>query len=184
MIERKAYEKCELEDVSASPEDILSGSYDDEIRARCLVVIEKEAPIKESLLCKRVLNSLGLYKLGSRLEPYFSAIITAENYPFTDDGEDERVFLNGKEEANFRYSDSDLRYSYQIPVREAMLAILYSMEEGKTYYRKKLIELFKAALGYDRKGSQVQILFDKALKKALSEGKAIETGNHRIYLAK
>ena len=73
MIEKKEYRITALEPISADPEMVISRSMDDEIRKRMSDVIETEAPIREALLFKRVINSISMKKVGSRIEPVFKA---------------------------------------------------------------------------------------------------------------
>ena len=71
-MEKREYIITELEKINLTPEQILSHTFDDEIKNRLSKVVEVEYPITINLLFKRVLNSLGLEKLGSRLDEYFN----------------------------------------------------------------------------------------------------------------
>ena len=130
MIERREYRIASLQTMAAVPEMVISGALDDEIRARMCTVIETEAPIREALLFKRVIYSLSMKKVGSRIEPVFSRI--AESLPYEKSEEDgEKVFHFG-DESFFRTSIDSDRYSYQIPIEEAANCILYIIErEGR-----------------------------------------------------
>ena len=176
MAERKEYRKAELTVISVPPEAIISGSLDEEIRERMLAVIEAEAPVKASLLYKRVVNSLSLKKVGSRMLPVFERIASALPCMITED-DGERVFHRENEEEEFRPTpDSCTRYSYQIPTKEAVYCLKYILErEGRIMTKSELSRLFKEELGYERMGAQVDALFRKAARSPLLK----RTGNGR-----
>ncbi len=177
MAEKKDYRIADLPVIQATPESIASGSLDCEIRERMLKTIEAEAPILESLLYKRVINSLSLMKVGSRIQPVFDRIASSLGVRITDD-DGERVFHGESVENCFRPTpDSAVRYSYQIPTEEAVHCIQYILErEGRIITKSELSRLFKAELGYDRMGAQV----DKLFKKAAKSSDLKRTGNGRF----
>ena len=179
MAEKKEYAVVQLSVIEATPEAIISGALDDEIRERMLQTVETEAPILESLLYKRVINSMSLRKIGSRILPVFDRIASSLPVRITsDDGE--RVFHKENEEECFRPTpDSAVRYSYQIPAEEAVYCLQYILEkEGRIITKSELSRLFKAELGYDRMGAQVDALFRKAAKSPLLK----RTGNGRFTI--
>ena len=91
MVEKKEYKIADLEPLQATPEAIISGALDSEIKERMEKTIETEAPVLESLLYKRVINSLSLKKVGSRILPVFDRIASSLNARITED-QGERVF--------------------------------------------------------------------------------------------
>ena len=116
MIQMKPYVKVELTFIALDSNGLLSQANNGEIRERMEKTIEMEAPIRRSLLYKRVINSFGLVKVGSRISPLFDSIAQTLDYPTTEDSDGETVFHNGKEEDFFRPSpDPEDRYSYQTP---------------------------------------------------------------------
>ncbi len=146
---------------------LLSGVLDEEIKIRMNTVIMAESPVKESLIYKRVINSFGLKKLGSRLSPHFKALLNEiENqYSRVKEG-NERVFFSGPCEIDyFRATpDARIRYSYQIPNSEAINALLYVIENEGTSDKEELSKAFSEALGYKKQGAKVKALFDTAYK--------------------
>ena len=175
MIEKREYVIAALDVISADPEMVLSGSLDDEIRDRMIKVIETEAPIREALLYKRVINSLSMKKVGSRIEPVFHRIAQALPYDRTEEN-GEMVFHHGNENFFRTAIDSD-RYSYQIPIAEAAACILYILaNENRIITKSELSRLFKKELGYERLGAQVDALF----KAATKDPRIARTGNGRF----
>ena len=162
MVEKRKYTTVTLDLIAAEPETVISGNMDDEIRERMIKTIEVEGPVLEPLLYKRVINSLSLKKVGSRIEPVFRRIALSLPFSHTEEG-GFLVFHNGREENFFRPSDEAERYSYQIPVSEAVKCIEYIISnEGRSLTRKELSLRFRTEMGYERMGAQVDILFSKA----------------------
>ena len=181
-MEKREYKETILEQLTLKPEQILSHEYDDEIKERFNKVVLTEWPIMDHLLFKRVLNSLGLEKLGSRLEPYFVSLVESTNlickiemdmkvyYP------DENVRCNF-----FRPCDEILRYSYQIPPIEGVNCIVNILKQSeKSLYKSQLLNLFAKEFGYERKGSQVIKFFETSRVMAKSINAIKESGNHKI----
>ena len=122
---------------------------------------------------------MSLKKIGSRILPIFDRI--ASSLPVRiSDNEGERLFHNNNDEDYFRPTpDSAVRYSYQIPTEEAVCCLQYILErEGRIITKSELSKLFKAELGYDRMGAQVDALFKKASKSP----KLKRTGNGRFTI--
>lgn len=165
MIEKKEYKVADLEIISTTPDILLSGAMDDEIRKRMSYVIEAEAPIKESLLFKRTINSFSLEKVGSRLLELFLRIESQLPYEFTDDY-GEKVFHNGKDENFFRPTpDAAIRYSYQIPTVEAANAIIHILSKTDNKpYKKDIAPLFLVEMEWLKMGARVDELLENALK--------------------
>ena len=166
MAERKEYHEAVLETLNVTPDEIISGMLDDEIRKRMLAVIETEAPIKESLLFKRVINSLSLKKVGSRILPVFDSISSSLPVRITEDSDGERVFHKETEDDCYRPTpDSAVRYSYQIPEEEAAACLRAILEKhGKTMTKKELKKIFRDEMGYQKMGASVDNLFNAAAK--------------------
>ena len=74
MIEKKPYVRVNLPLTPKESSDLLSLSFNEEIKERMEKTIEVEAPIRRTLLYKRVINSFGLLKVGSRLLSLFDSI--------------------------------------------------------------------------------------------------------------
>ena len=168
MAEKKEYKEAVLETSGATPEAIISGSLNDEIKSRILTVIETEAPIKESLLFKRVINSLSLKKVGSRILPVFDSISSSLPVRITEDSDGERVFHKETEDDCYRPTpDSAVRYSYQIPEEEAAACLRAILEKhGKTMTKKELKKIFRDEMGYQKMGASVDNLFNAAANHA------------------
>lgn len=184
MIEKREYLITPLEKLILSPEDLISHTFDEEIKERMIKVNQIEGPICEHLLFKRVLNSFSLEKLGSRLEPLFISLISTLSLPnYLENNEKIYYPSNVILSSFFRPSSERERYSYQIPISEAAAVIVYILENSnKSFYKGKLLDSFAFELNYQRKGAQVVKLFESALKYAIANNMIKESGNHKILL--
>lgn len=162
MIEKRKYAAADLPQIAAEPEAIISGAMDDEIRERMERTIEIEGPILEPLLFKRVINSMSLKKVGSRIEPVFRRIAMSLSCQKTDE-DGVTVFHNGNDENFFRTAEESDRYSYQIPLSEAVHCLQYIISGSERSLTKKELAIrFRDELGYERMGAQVDNLFTRA----------------------
>lgn len=178
-MEKKEYKITPLNQTPRSPDELLSGAFNDEIKGRMEAVIECEGPIRESLMYKRVLNSYSLYKNGVLLNGLLTSLSSSLSFPVTLDVGLEKVFHTGEDEDYFRPTPlGETRYSYQIPDREGTNAILYILENGDkhSYTRSELYRLFMAEMGYLRSGDRIEELFGNALK----DERIKRSGNGRI----
>ena len=183
-MEKREYRETILEKLSLKPEQILSHEYDDLIKERLSKVVLTEWPIIDHLLFKRVLNSLGLEKLGSRLEPYFISLADSANIIYKTEMDMKVYYPDCKSRCDFfRPCDDVLRYSYQIPPIEGVNCIVYILKQSmKSLYKTELLNLFAKEFGYERKGNQVIKFFESSRVMAKSRNAIKESGNHKIML--
>lgn len=178
-MEKKEYHVTELEKKTLTSLDLLSHVFDDDILERMNKVIEREAPIKERLVIKRVLNSYSIYKNGSRIDAHLSPILLSLSFSTTIDRDGERVYHKEGNEDYFRPTpDSSVRYSYHIPSFEAANALLYILENGEknSYTKSELYTLFLRQMEYLKSGDRIVELYNAAL----ADKRIKISGNGRI----
>lgn len=165
MYNRGEYKIALFDDWKMSADELVEGDNDEEIKRRMLSIIEEEGPIRESLLFKRVLNSVGLKKASERIAAKLKELEKDLGSNFEEE-DGECVFFTEKSTSFRPTPDSAIRYSYQIPYYEGANCILYILENGeKSYYTKKeLKKLFMSEMGYLKMGSKVKDLFEGSLK--------------------
>ena len=179
MIEKKPYVRVNLPLTPKESSDLLSLSFNEEIKERMEKTIEVEAPIRRTLLYKRVINSFGLLKVGSRLLSLFDSISSELSNTISEDYDGETVFHGKENEDSFRPSpDSEDRYSYQIPSSEAASCLLYIMEhaEKQSLTKSQLYREFISAMGWEKSGNAIEKLFSAALL----DSRIKRSGNGRI----
>ena len=57
MIEKREYQKALLEEKHVDSQEFLKGDYNEDAKERIVRIIDAEAPITNSLLSKRLINS-------------------------------------------------------------------------------------------------------------------------------
>lgn len=179
LMEKREYIVTSLVIKELSAEDLLNGSFNCEIKERMEKVISTEAPVRESIIYKRVINSYSLQKVGSRLKELFNSIKESLSEEKSVDLNNEEVFHNGENEDFFRPTPlGEVRYSYQIPYREASNCILYILEnsEKNSYSKGELYRLFIKEMEWEKSGEQISLLFEAALK----DGRIKRSKNGRI----
>lgn len=179
MIEKKPYVRVNLPLTPKESNDLLSLSFNDEIKERMEKTIEVEAPIRRTLLYKRVINSFGLLKVGSRLLSLFDSISSELSNAISEDYDGETVFHSTEDEDFFRPSpDSEDRYSYQIPSSEAASCLLYVMDntEKQSLTKSQLYREFICEMGWEKSGNAIEKLFSTALQ----DNRIKRSGNGRI----
>ena len=194
MIEKRAYEKTELEVFNVKSDDYLKGDYENETKERILAIIEREAPITEELLCKRLLNSFSIQRMGSALDFYLRSSIllkmAAQGLAKREEVQGQIIYHKPGDDCYFRptpENPEEIRYSYQIPVTEAIccLAHVFETSEKTNYSKKQLLDSFSKEMGYLRKGAQVTALFNKAFAEAKKRGVIITKSSGKFsYNAK
>lgn len=177
MIEKREYQKALLEEKHVDSQEFLKGDYNEDAKERIVRIIDAEAPITNSLLSKRLINSYGILRLGSLLNDMYESIIKELETEERIKSEivcGEKEFYKEESCNYFRPTPDDpeeIRYSYQIPVTEALNVIIYVLENsGKKLKKKEILELFSKELEYLRKGSQVVSLFNKAFDFGKKKG--------------
>lgn len=190
MIEKRAYEKAVFDIIEVDSQDFLKGAYRDDAKERILRIIEIEAPITEALLSKRLINSFSIKRLGSSLSEYFDSLLKE----LDEEGKltstltaGEKVYYNGSAATFFRPTPDnpeEIRYSYQIPVEEALNAIIYIFERtGRKFLKKDLLSEFSKELEYQKKGSQVVSLFNKAFEEGKKKGIIMKNSSGKFFVS-
>ena len=166
MTVEKEYEITQLSTLHADISRLLEGEYSSIILERIALIIDVEAPITEELLLKRVMNSLGIQKIGSRIRNYLDSLIPC--ILSTKETISGQVIYHADREENYyrpqENGDERYRYSHQIPYTEAMIAIeaIYQDDEDshRGLLKKELSERFLRKLGYTKHGSSIDALFE------------------------
>ncbi len=74
------YQTANLLFVQCSSEEFLSSEHKESILKQIKNVVETEAPISRSLLCKKILTAWGVSRLGQRLDAYFDSLFEQMSY--------------------------------------------------------------------------------------------------------
>ncbi len=186
-MEKREYEATALTILSVDLDDFLSGMYTDTAVKRMDEIVDCEGPITEELLMKRLVNSFGFQKIGSRLSEYLDSIKDRISYP-KERVRSQVIYHTGRNEDFYRISDDGIeryRFSYQIPITEAANAMLAVFEddpaiEAKGLLKKELFRLFLEKLGYSKRGSQIDRLFEDTFAFLKENGGIIKKSNGKF----
>lgn len=165
-----AYRFANLPRQTVSPEDLLSSRYTPGIRSRIISLIEQEAPISKAAMIRRIVQSYGIARSGSRINAHLEALLVAANLKTTQQGE--QVFYWRKDQdpetyRDFRTADEEnRREAKDIPVEEAAGAVCQALDDQLSLNGEDLAREGAKLLGYPRMGSAIGLLMQEAIRYA------------------
>ena len=178
---QKEYQEVELYGVITSTEQFLNPSNIVQTKRLVQKVIDAEAPICDTLLMRRVLQSIGIERTGSRLQKHFDMVYSQLGLKVTINGGRRTLWKpdgipNDYKQFRVITDRSGKRDAKEVPIEEAANALCYILYEeialGETDLRKEAAR----TMGFNRMGKNVVELFDEAIKYSL-KNKRIEYGN-------
>lgn len=134
-------------------------------------VMDSEAPISRSLLCRKILSAWGITRMGTRLNAYFLTLFQQLSYYQVTH---ERIsFLWLSEEQCCFYSDyrvnSD-RDAIDLPPEEVANAIKELMKHQISMPVKDLTRITAQLLGFSRGGTHVDAAMRRGMGEAVKRG--------------
>ena len=182
----KTYVAAKLQMNYVSRNDFLLPNYTEEIQSKVATVINCEAPISEGMLTRRVVQSFGIARSGSRIQSRMDVIYPSMGLKYTiQDGQ--RFYWrndqNPDEYNDFRAcgEDSNKRDAKDVPVQEAENAICFVLYEQISLSQEDLVREAAKLLGYTRLGSIVVASFGAAINYA-HDKQRIETGTNGNWI--
>ena len=178
----KVYSATWLADGYLSPDDFLHPYYVGTIRKSILKVLQTEAPVSEGVLIRRVVQSYGIARSGSRIQGHMTALLSSMRLRTTTQG-DQKIYWNSDQDpktyTGFRASgDGDNRRDAKdVPVEEAANAVCYVLYDQVSMSHDDLVRESANLLNYTRMGSNVVAIFGAAIRYAQREGKICEENN-------
>ena len=180
------YTPAKLRQTDVLAEDFLLPRYTAGIRKKIEAVIAAEAPISKSLLIRRVIQSYGITRAGSRIQSHMDKILNGMNLLTT--SLDDQVFYWQADQdpvdyTEFRTADKDenRRESKDIPIQEAANAVRQVLSEQISMTEEDLIRESAKLLGFSRLGSAVTPLMTASITYAAAHG-TIATGPNGNYV--
>ena len=172
----EAYRAASLPQIKAAPEDLARGEYDAKLRWTVEKILDREAPITEGLLLRRLTQSFGIVRAGTRIQEKIAGILSAMNLPGTEQ-EGTRVYWNRDQDpaaySGFRVSGQgdNKREARDVPLEEGVNALCQVLSEQVSLSEEDLIREGARLLGYTRLGTQVEAMMCAALNRALAQGR-------------
>ena len=183
------YTPAKLRESAVTAEDLLLPKYAAGLRKKLETVVAKEAPIAKSLLLRRVVQSYGITRAGSRITAYLEKMI--EEMKLQSHRQEDMIFYwaPGQDpESYFTYrpapSEEDRRDAKEIPVQEAAGAVCQVLEDQISLNQDDLIRESAKLLGYTRLGTAVTYLFSNAIRYAQWKNKITQGTNGNWTITK
>jgi hypothetical protein len=158
------YTEAELRYYYANSDDVAAGCYEDEIRDNIQKLIDAESPISKHRLCKKIMQSFGIARMGDRLSGYMDYLLTKEGLKYTIVGGDVfywKRFFSLEEYKTFRKRFD--REPLDIAPEEVSNAICKILLDQGSLPEEELIKYLAKLFGF---GSVRDIVF-KAMHRGL-----------------
>ncbi len=159
--------------------------FKETVRNDILTILQKEAPISKDLLCRRILASWSVSRLGSRIDAYFNSLFKQMNLK-SSDGE-RRFYWNENQNPetyfHYRFSEfeSERRDASDISPEESSNAVHEILENMISLNEGDLIKETARLFGFNRIGGNVESSMIEGIKKAVQRGFA-KTEDERVFL--
>ena len=169
--EHRQYQIAELSQSTVPAEDLIQSRYSPAIRKKISAILEKEAPISRSLLTRRVVQSYGIARAGSRIQSHMDAIYQSMKLQTTEQTDQVFYWLPTQDpEAYFEFrvgsSEENRRDAKEVPVQEAAAAICQVLREQISLGSEDLVRESAKLMGYSRLGTAVTMLFMEGIRYA------------------
>ena len=181
-IEQK-YKFAKITPYSYSPEDFFFTDSYSILLSQIRKIMESEAPISKSLLCKKILSEWGISRLGTRVEAQIeTALDTLNIYRTEYEG---LVFCwNDKEQcASYSiYRPVSDREAIDIPPEEIANAIRQLLTDSISLPAADLIKACAQQFGFARMGSNIDAAMQRGIREAVKRNYA-KIENERVTIA-
>ena len=182
------YSATPLTNPSVSSDQFVSSFYDSDILHTLQAVIEHEAPICESLLIRRVIQSFGISRSGARIQAKLQKLLYKLCVPYTKLGEEKVYWASDQDPASyvdFRVNGEGdgKRETKEVPPEEVRNAICHVLEEQISLPDDDLIKESAKVLGYPRMGKGILSLMESGIALAQHQGRIQKNINDRWILS-
>ena len=181
-IEQK-YKFAKITPYNYSPEDFFFTDSYSILLSQIRKIMESEAPISKSLLCKKILSEWGISRLGTRVEAQIeTALDTLNIYRTEYEG---LVFCwNDKEQcASYSiYRPVSDREATDIPPEEIANAIQQLLTDSISLPAADLIKACAQQFGFARMGSNIDAAMQRGIREAVKRNYA-KIENERVTIA-
>ncbi len=147
------------------------------IKSAIHTILEQEAPISEPLLTRRVVQSFGISRAGSRIQQRTAAVLRSMNLLCTRHGDQTYYWLSSQHPdtySSFRVSASGVREAGDIPVQEIANAVCAALERQIAMPKDDLLRETANLLGYTRLGNNVISSVTAGIVYAVKTRKIVE----------
>lgn len=167
---QQPYQETLLEKTPVASNDFVQGLYDARILEKIRAVVRTEAPISRALLCKRVLNSFSIARMGLRLSAHMERLLAQSGFPVTG-GENPFYWNTDQDPEHYQvYRPVSSREALDIAPQEVAAAVCQVLEEQGALPRQDLLREVAHIFHYTRLGDNVTASLSRGLEEALRRG--------------
>ncbi len=182
------YRFAKLPQAQVSPEDLLTSRYTPGIRKRVIMLLDQEAPISKSSMLRRIVQSYGIARSGSRITAHLEAMLGAMNLKSTTQAEQVFYWRADQDPESYRLwrsatDEENRREAKDIPLEEAAAALYQALADQLSLNREDVLREGAKLLGYPRLGSAITALMEEALRYGQWKGQIILSPNGNYALA-
>lgn len=133
-------------------------------------IIETEAPISRSLLCKRILSTWAISRLGQRLDSYIDELLEVSSFYITH-YEDLTFYWNNEAQyLNYDSFRTGVRDAIDLPPEEVANGMKHILADEISLPTTDLSRLSAQLFGFARSGANVDAAMHRGMVKALEKG--------------
>lgn len=173
-IQARPYQVADLKYTPATSVDFAQGYYDSEVMDKIRTVIQIEAPISRALLCKRVLNSFAITRMGTRLATHMDRLLKQSGFRTT--GNDLCFYWDaGQDPKSYDiYRPGSKRGALDVAPEEVAVAVYRILEEQGALSEEDLLRETAHRFNYMRMGDNVMFSMKNGIAYAVKSGMAIK----------
>ncbi len=185
---RVPYAVAETHNQPATIDALMDGAHDYLLLRTIQTVLDAEAPLRRTVLWKRVLNSFGITHASSRLTAYLERLATDMAIPMTVDGAQAVCWQKGQDPEAYPY----IRYVTDTPAQrdpaavpwvEAVNAMVYVLHTQVGMPRDGLAREAVRLLGYRHLVGAAAALADDAFARLTDQGLVTVDANQNCALS-
>ena len=175
---RNVYTPAKLACSQVSAEDFLLPRYAPAIRKKVTAVINAEAPVSRDQVTRRILQSYGISRAGSRIQTYMDGIYGSMALKATKQEKEVFFWTAEQDPTNFKVfrtaaDDESRRDASDICIQEAAAAVYFALEEQISLSQADLIREGAKLLGFNRLGSSITKLMEYAIAYNKEKGRIV-----------
>ena len=168
------YQLVKLEITGWGTEEFLNPVNRNLVENQIRLTIQAEGPISQDQLCRRVLDSWGISRIGSRIDYYFNTLFKKLDFQYTHAGK-ERYYWNEDQNPlahmNYRVNNS---IATDIAPEEVSVAVKEILEQQISLPKEEIIRETARLFNYTRLGNIVELSMKRGIDIAISRGFAKE----------
>lgn len=169
------YRVARLDFTPVTSGDFAQGYYDSIVLDKIRAVLKTEAPVSRALLCKRVLNSFAITRMGPRLAAHLDLLL--ERARFQTSGDDALFYWREDQDPKSydTYRPQSEREALDLAPEEVAVAVCRILEEQGALPEEDLLREVAHRFNYTRMGDRVTASMLRGIAYTLKVGRALKS---------